>query len=805
MKIFSFILSALLPILGTWLLFSIKDRPRISAMGYWKKQILIGLLFGIFSILGTELGIEVNHAIINTRSAAPIVAALVFGGPAGIISGIIGGLERWLCVYWSGGYYTRLACSLATVLAGFFTVWIRGSLFHKQKVYWYYGLIISSITEVFHMMLVFITNLSDLGQAFLVVRSCTVPMVTVTGLTVAASLLVAQRMDTDENAVDARRTLAGCFQRWLFLCVTAALCITTVFTFFLQTRISLGDAASVMGLYITDVAGSIRKTSDRNLLYLTQRLTRDLDQMGDCSTQDLHTLKKMYEVAEINIIEPGGTIVLSTTPQYVGFDMHSGQQSGTFFEEIQQNDEIVQRYQKVTHELSAYMKYAGKKLENGNYVQVGYDTDKFQASISQTVEGITDYRHVGKEGYLLVLDSQMKIVSDPNGHKGSNFQDLGMDADLFNYSPNVLHPGTILGSRGYWMYDSAEGYRILAFLPEQEALQFRDMSVYITTLMQIVVSASLFLLIYFLLKKMIVSNIHRINQSLGQITGGNLDVVVDVRSNEEFSSLSEDINQTVATLKTYIDEAAARIDRELEIASSIQLSSLPHIFEPESQKYHYDIYATMTPAREVGGDFYDFYMLDDHRLAILVADVSGKGLTAAMFMMRAKALIKGYTKLGYELNKVFSLANEDLCRSNEAEMFVTCWMGVLDFETYELQFVNAGHNPPLIRLDQQPYTYHRTRPCFVLGGMDGVRYRMETLQLTPDSGIFLYTDGVTEATNAHNELYGDDRLELALGNCSRVSSEIICRRVAADTAAFVGKAPQFDDMTMLSLRLNPKD
>ena len=800
MDVMKFIISALLPILGTGLLIYLKDRPRIAALGYWQKQTAIGILFGLFSILGTELGIEIDHAIINTRSAAPIVAGLAFGGPAGILAGIIGGIERWLCVYWSGGSYTRLACSLATVLAGFFTAWVRSSLFKKQKVFWYYGLIISCITEVFHMLLVFITNMDDLSKAFGVVRSCTVPMVTVTGITVALSLLLAEHL-SHQRVADGRQTLAGCFQRWLFICVSGALCLTTVFTLFLQTRISREDAASVMQIYIADVADSVRSTSDRNLMYLTERLTRDLDRMESCSTEDLNRLKEFYDVAEINLIDKGGHIYDSTTPQYIGFFMRSGQQSQDFWAEVTKNGSTVQKYQKVTHELAAYMKYAGKRLKTGNYVQVGYDTDQFQTSVSNSVKGITDFRHVGKQGYLLVLDKEMKIVSDPTGHVGGSMEDLGLTENLLDFKTNTLHAGTVFGEPGLWMYDVTEGYRILAFLPEIEAMQFRDMSVYITTLMQTIVSASLFLLIYFLLKNMIVSNIHRINHSLGEITEGNLNVTVDVHNNEEFSALSKDINHTVDTLKTYIDEAAARIDRELEIASTIQLSSLPHIFEPESQKYPYDIYATMTPAKEVGGDFYDFYMLDDHRLAVLVADVSGKGITAAMFMMRAKSLIKGYTKLGYDLGKVFALANEDLCRSNEAEMFVTCWMGILDFETYELQFVNAGHNPPLIRIGQEPYRYHRTRPCFVLGGMDGVRYRMETTKLSPDSGLFLYTDGITEATNAHNELYGDDRLELALGNCSRISSRKICDRVSADTAVFVGRAPQFDDMTMLSLRL----
>ena len=215
--------------------------------------------------------------------------------------------------------------------------------------------------------------------------------------------------------------------------------------------------------------------------------------------------------------------------------------------------------------------------------------------------------------------------------------------------------------------------------------------------MEFVVFGMLFIVVYFLIKKLIVDNMVKINRSLAKITNGNLDTVVDVRTNEKFASLSDDINSTVLTLKRYIAEAAARIDKELKFAKAIRHSAIPMVFPPYPAHGEFDIYATMDTAKEVGGDFYDFYFVGESKLGFLIADVSGKGIPAAMFMMTAKTLIKGYAESGKSVDEVFTIANAKLCESNEAGMFVTAWMGILDITTGLLEFANAGHNPPLVR------------------------------------------------------------------------------------------------------------
>ena len=348
----------------------------------------------------------------------------------------------------------------------------------------------------------------------------------------------------------------------------------------------------------------------------------------------------------------------------------------------------------------------------------------------------------------------------------------------------------------------AEGFCIIGAMPTDEAMFMRDASLYTSTFMQILIFATLFVFIYFLVKCVVINNLQKVNSSLEKITNGNLNVTVDVRSNAEFASLSDDINLTVKTLKQYITEAAARIDKELEYAKQIQLSVLPTNF-PKNEDY--GIFAQMIAAKEVGGDFYDFYKLNDTIVAFLVADVSGKGIPAAMFMMTAKTILKDLAESGMAVNDIFVKANGKLCENNESGMFVTVWMGMLDLATGNLKYANAGHNPPLVIHKNGEGEYLRTRAGFVLGGMEGVRYRINEMTLDPGDRIFLYTDGVTEATNAEEELYGEERLIAFMNQNRTVEAKKLLVALKADIDEFVGEAPQFDDITMLMLDYKKDD
>lgn len=265
-----------------------------------------------------------------------------------------------------------------------------------------------------------------------------------------------------------------------------------------------------------------------------------------------------------------------------------------------------------------------------------------------------------------------------------------------------------------------------------------------------------------------------------------------------YISMAEDIGRYVNNIQKITAEKE-RINAELNLASDIQAHMLPCIFPPFPDHDEFDIFATMTPAKEVGGDFYDLFMIGEDHLAVVMADVSGKGVPAALFMVIAKTLIKNHTQNGLEPCEVFTTVNRLLCEGNDAGLFVTAWMGILELSTGKFTYVNAGHNPPLLKHGSEKFGYLKSRPGFVLAGMETIKYRQNEMTLEPGDRLFLYTDGVTEATNCNNQLYGEERLVNFMNeHISRSAFELL-PFLKQDIDDFVGEVPQSDDITMLIL------
>ena len=616
--------------------------------------------------------------------------------------------------------------------------------------------------------------------------------------------------------------LSRSFQQWLLVLVAIAFLTTTAFLWLIQTRLSENNAISLLELNLSDVREDVIDASDHNLLKLTRSVAQEINAYAQPDAAFLEGLMVKYDVTEISIIDDRGIIVATTYPDFMNFDMRTGSQSAEFLVLLSGEKEYVQSYQPISytehgnistpaagtkfvqtglHEETGVIsrKYGGVVLERGGFVQVGYGAERFQQDIDEFIVGVTRNRHVGESGCIIIADEKWSIVSDRLGHEGEDLSITGLQIDPASMPEDEVFTATVYGQPSYCMYHTSEGYCIVAVMPKSEAALSRNVSVSVTTSMQIVVFAVLFVMIFVLVQRLVVKNIYQINDSLSAISEGNLDTVVDVRSHVEFDDLSNDINSTVDTLKRYIADAAARIDAELAFAKAIQHSALPSVFPPYPGRKEFDIHAAMFTAKEVGGDFYDFYFVDEDTLAFLVADVSGKGIPAAMFMMQSKTLLKSCAESGMSIDQVFTTANEKLCEGNEAGMFVTAWMGLLNVKTGLVTFANAGHNPPLVRQRDGSFAYHKTRAGFVLAGMEGIRYRKFELQLAPGDTIYLYTDGVTEATNASEQLYGEERLLKLLNGLNAATAKETCERVKADVDAFAGEAEQFDDITMLCL------
>ena len=601
------------------------------------------------------------------------------------------------------------------------------------------------------------------------------------------------------------KRISQSFQTWLSVVIVIAFLVTTACLWVIQTKLSENNAINLLALYISDVREDIIDASDDNLLKLTYEIAEELNQADEITSEFLEQLTVKYDVTEINHINPGGIIDASTYPDFLDYDMRSGAQSAEFMVLLSGETEYVQSYQPVSYDASISRKYGGVVLNDGGFVQVGYGSERFQKDIDEFVVGVTRNRHVGEGGSVIIVNEAWNIVSDRQGNEGKNLEVVGVWIDKEKTLPGEVFVEEVYGEPCYCMYQISEGYLVLAVMPTSEAALSRNVSVGVTTAMQILVFVALFALIFFLVRRLVVDNIYKVNESLSAISEGKLDTTVDVRSHEEFNALSDDINATVNTLKRYISEAEARIDAELAFAKAIQHSALPSVFPPYPNRKEFDIWAGMYTAKEVGGDFYDFYFVDEDTLAFLVADVSGKGIPAAMFMMTAKTFIKSFAESGMSVEEVLSHANEKLCEGNDANMFVTAWIGFLNTKTGLVTYANAGHNPPLVKHEDGSFTYLKSRPGFVLAGMEGVRYRKNEIQLMPGDAIYLYTDGVTEATNAENELYGEERLLHVMNQKASLSSQELCEAVKADVDVFVGEAPQFDDITMLCLNYMASD
>lgn len=309
-----------------------------------------------------------------------------------------------------------------------------------------------------------------------------------------------------------------------------------------------------------------------------------------------------------------------------------------------------------------------------------------------------------------------------------------------------------------------------------------------------------------------VQPILRLADGVNEIAQGNLDKKLDIRTGDEIEHLAHCVNNMTDELKKYIEGLSKitaekeRIATELSVAANIQAGMLPRLDPEFADNEAFELYATMQPAKEVGGDFYDFYMLDEDRLAVTIADVSGKGVPAALFMVRAETVLKNLAMTAglSELSEVMGRMNRQLCENNEDMMFVTVFFGVLNIRTGVFDYVNAGHNPPLVRHDAEggfQYLLWKKKSRTV-GVFESASYEAERLTMAPGDMMFLYTDGVTEAIDESGRLYSEERLRETLDRVdgNDIAVKDILASVREDIDAYAGQAEQADDITMMGIR-----
>ena len=278
-----------------------------------------------------------------------------------------------------------------------------------------------------------------------------------------------------------------------------------------------------------------------------------------------------------------------------------------------------------------------------------------------------------------------------------------------------------------------------------------------------------------------------------------------IKNRDEIGQLARAIDQMEEQIQSYVEKITSitaeeeKMRTELSLAARIQLEALPGTFPAFPDRNEFDIYASMKPAKDVGGDFYDFFLVDDDHLCLVIADVSGKGIPAALFMMVSRTILANIAMMGMSPKEVLEKANEAICANNKEEMFVTVWLGILEISTGKVTAANAGHEYPVLKKPDQDFEILIDKHGFVLGGMEEVKYREYEFDMEPGSKLFLYTDGLPEATDNEQNMFGVELMMDALNESRNLSTKEILDHMEGRVDGFVGSAPQFDDLTMLCI------
>lgn len=412
---------------------------------------------------------------------------------------------------------------------------------------------------------------------------------------------------------------------------------------------------------------------------------------------------------------------------------------------------------------------------------------------------------------LMTDDERLRVGEDVSGLLGKeiwqaieasvasgDFQRVGYDG-ILNTGKNA--GGYSNGVQVAYLLAAQQGdYTVMIIEPSSMVFRDRSDVMWREVSLTAVLLVAVFFVVTRLLGTTVARRIDQTNEAMDHITSGDLDVRCEVAGTREFKSLSANINKMVDALKGLIAEAEKRMEADLATGQAIQEGSLPKRYPAFPDVEEIDLYASMNAAKEVGGDFYDFFTVDADTVAFLVADVSGKGIPGALFMMVAKAEIQNCLARGMEIGEAMTAANKYLCAHNEAGMFVTVWAATLDWRTGHLSYVNAGHNFPLLRHGRGgSWEWLTEKSGLVMGLMDMISYKTKELTLEPGDELLLYTDGVNEAFNVSDEEYGNDRLEQFLAGHADVRPQEIVRNLREDVGVWAEGAEQSDDITILAL------
>ncbi|MBO6166988.1 MAG: SpoIIE family protein phosphatase [Kiritimatiellae bacterium] len=551
----------------------------------------------------------------------------------------------------------------------------------------------------------------------------------------------------------------------VYLCAGVLYALLMLVIWLLGTSQAEEKTETQLDFAIQDYRSSVAGAIDTMLGYIGKSAVRELREPKAYSREHMLALARSLDIDEINVVNRNGTIIASTDPVCMGVEMAGDRVMDEFMRLTNGVTESVsQPFRSHARNREVRAKYLAVAFPGGNgFVQVGMNERHLSTMLPLMLGYLfKNYRFGSKGFFLCANDTTDALVLNPSRHvgKAKTLAQAGFDhAEAKQYEIigqkdlGSTFTQTLYGEKCYCRNYHFGAHRFIPALPESEYYDARAMFVG--------VFGSLLFIV---------------------ILGG--------------AFITDRILSDASRLKMFYRAEDERRAKDMEIAKTIQLAALPNAM-PESP--YFRLHATMQAAREVGGDFFDFFAINSSHIAFLVADVSGKGITAALYMMTAKTLIKDCLIAERDPAAALTKVNAELARNNAANMFLTAWVGVLDLETGVVTYANAGHNPPLKLSKNGGAKYLPAKSGPVIAFMEGVKYVPKTISLEPGESLFLYTDGVTEALDRKNTLFGEDRLLETIDSAPVDAPRETCEIVRNAVGRFANGAPQADDITVLGI------
>ncbi|MBR1407940.1 MAG: SpoIIE family protein phosphatase [Clostridia bacterium] len=769
--------------------------------------VAVGILYGLCSVLSTHFGVDYGSMMLNVRDIGPLAAGFFFHPLSGVISGLIGGIERYIAgTYWGVGSYTRIACGLSTCLAGFLSAFLSMRIFNWQKATPLNTFFAGAMMEIFHMHSIMVTHRNDIRMAFFVVKNCSVPMILFTAFGLAACSVCMQLITHEwQNPLRAGHregvSVTAKFQHRLFAVMMAVFALNFLLSFLAHNnlaiqnaQITLSSAAQGLSSTYTRLRGSqmaMNARAEAEALTGARTISNAVRSRGGAANVTdgfLEDLRAINGMEAVQTLSGDGQVLFGAAVPGAKTALEAMDAAG-----ILPADGATEATLKLSDSRIGIVIRLGDGL-----VRVLADASRSAVPVLQEIETAFSVYHIGETGTFDLITGDGRVLL--GGHSGKTPSGELLER-IGKKQAESTFTGAVFGEEALCRLDKLQSnLYLLTMLPSKEVYLNRDMLVYESAFEDILVFAVAYILISLLVQKLVTHNLTLVNRSLARITAGELNEAVQVSDSREFAMLSHHINLTVDALKDHIAEAQRRIEQELELARTIQASALPSNFS--FPRGDFEIYALMDPAKEVGGDFYDFFFVDADRLALVIADVSGKGIPAALFMMRSKTAIRSLAEAGNSPSEIFRKVNSELCEGNDAEMFVTAWIGIIDLTSGVMRCANAGHEYPAILRRGGDYELLKDKHSLVLAAMEDLRTSEYEIRLEAGDKLFVYTDGVPESINPEKEQYGTDRMLGKLNGMQSRPMQEVLPAIRQDVEDFASGEMQFDDITMLGFAYN---